>query len=167
MKCKECLIWQKKRDDLARQNIEVIDYCCANGMESVRSIAPVLGKAFREHIKLMDEECPEGQCILVRHQPILPADTVEVTNMNTDEDNEIENKEILEAEELLKPKLTDEFLDTLVQAANTCNWSVDFIEVGYFVDWCFSVAGKPLPPLDVYNAEENNRRRKAAEINSR
>jgi len=84
--------------------------------------------------------------------------------MNTDED---EDKKRHEAEELLKPKLTDEFLDTLVQAANTCNWSVDFIEAAYFVDWCFNVAGKPIPPLDVYNDEENNSRREAARINSK
>lgn len=70
-----------------------------------------------------------------------------------------EDKEILEAEELLKPKLTNDFLDTLVQAVNTCEWAVDFIESAQFVDWCFELAGKPLPPLDVYNEEENNRRK--------
>ena len=78
--------------------------------------------------------------------------------MNTDEE---EDRKTLEAEGLLRPKLTDEFLDILVQAVNTCGWGVDFIESADFVDWCFNVAGKPSPPLDVYNDEENDRRRKA------
>jgi hypothetical protein len=60
---------------------------------------------------------------------------------------EIES-ERLDAE--LKPLLTDEFLDTLVKAACTIGWLVDFTEISSFVESCFEIAGKECPPFDTF-----------------
>ena len=49
-----------------------------------------------------------------------------------------EKQAVLEAQ--LKPQLTAEWLETLVTAAQTCGWMVDFWEVKSFVYWCFDVA---------------------------
>lgn len=53
-------------------------------------------------------------------------------------------------EELLKPLLTDEFLETLLVAARTCGWSVDLIEISSFVGWCYELAGKDEPDTQEY-----------------
>ena len=47
-----------------------------------------------------------------------------------------------DAENNLKPLLTDEFLETLRMAVKTCGNSVDHVESSQFVDWCFELAGK-------------------------
>lgn len=59
-----------------------------------------------------------------------------------------------EAEARLKPRLTGEFLDTLVVAVKTCGWTVDFVESSDFVEWCFDVAGKKSPELEPFEIEE-------------
>jgi len=65
MQCKDCLIWRNRRDDLAQQATEMVDYCCAMGFEKiVDGVATSTDRAFREHIKLMDTECPNGRCIV-------------------------------------------------------------------------------------------------------
>ena len=46
-----------------------------------------------------------------------------------------------------KARLTDEFLATLVEAARTVGWGVDYIEVMGFVAAVFARAGKT-PPTD-------------------
>lgn len=44
----------------------------------------------------------------------------------------------------LRPRLTEEFLDTLLEAAKVCGWGgADAIEVGAFLSWCRMTAGKP------------------------
>jgi hypothetical protein len=59
-----------------------------------------------------------------------------------------------ELEEKLRPQLTDEFLDTLVQAARTCGWSSDHTETMSFVYWCYDIVGKSrtreFPNLDPF-----------------
>lgn len=59
-----------------------------------------------------------------------------------DAEYEVKDKEY---EDALKPKLTNEFLATLVEAARTCGWSVDHIETQSFVHWCFEVVDKKSP----------------------
>lgn len=49
------------------------------------------------------------------------------------------------AEQALKPKLTDEFLETLTQAVRTCGWSLDMVETGRLAEWCYELAGKSAP----------------------
>ena len=47
--------------------------------------------------------------------------------------------------ELLKARLTDEFLATLADAARTCGWEVvEYPDVVDFVNWCREIAGRPL-----------------------
>ena len=53
------------------------------------------------------------------------------------------------SEEEPKELLTDEFLETLVKAAETCGNSVDYIELIYFVQYCFDVAEKDMPNLEI------------------
>ena len=60
----------------------------------------------------------------------------------------------IESEEKLKPLLTDEFLSTLALAVKTCGWTVDHIESAAFVEWCFDIAGKERPNLDVFECED-------------
>lgn len=55
-----------------------------------------------------------------------------------------------ELEAKLKPLLTSEFLEILVEAVKTCGHSVDHIESAQFVKWCFRVAGKDTPDLTPY-----------------
>jgi len=50
----------------------------------------------------------------------------------------------------LKPKLTDEFLSILVEAARTCGYSVDHVETVSFVEWCYQIAEKPVPDCKPY-----------------
>jgi hypothetical protein len=51
----------------------------------------------------------------------------------------------------LKPKLTDEFLSTLLQAVRTHGWSGDYVETFQFVQEMFDLAGKERPvPLEPF-----------------
>ena len=50
----------------------------------------------------------------------------------------------------LQPKLTDDFLETLVQAAKTIGWLVDYFEVEHFVEEVFGVADKKCPDLSPF-----------------
>ena len=45
----------------------------------------------------------------------------------------------------LKKRLTDEFLDTLVEAGRVIGWGVDYWEVKDFINSCFDIAEKDLP----------------------
>ena len=47
-----------------------------------------------------------------------------------------------EAIDRLRPMLTDEFFEVLVEAAKTCGWSVDHVVTDDFVNWCRDVVGK-------------------------
>ena len=49
----------------------------------------------------------------------------------------------------LKELLTPEFLSTLHSAVECCGWNVDMVETMNFCDWCYVVAGQPLPKYDV------------------
>jgi hypothetical protein len=51
------------------------------------------------------------------------------------------DKQYDELESRLKPLLTEEFLDTLIEAVRTCGWSIDHIESSKLVYWCLDVAG--------------------------
>ena len=54
--------------------------------------------------------------------------------------------EVTEAREAaLKPLLKEDFLNTLVQASRTYGRTGDFIEIAYFINWCFGIADKALP----------------------
>ncbi|HEY5865364.1 MAG TPA: hypothetical protein VI542_07400 [Candidatus Tectomicrobia bacterium] len=64
-------------------------------------------------------------------------------------DKHEEEIRVLEAK--LKPQLTQEWLDTLVEAARTCGWTVDHGETMHFVRWCCDVAGaEPPASLEPY-----------------
>jgi len=63
------------------------------------------------------------------------------------------DKRLKEAEEALKPMLTDEFLETLKQSVKTCGWSVDHVESSAFVCWCFDLAGKENPDTNPFDDE--------------
>ena len=52
-----------------------------------------------------------------------------------------------EKQNLLKKHLDDKFLKTLVESVKTCGHDVDYFESTSFVEWCFSLAGKPKPDL--------------------
>lgn len=60
----------------------------------------------------------------------------------------------VEAEQALKPLLTDEFLSALVLAARTCGWTVDHVETQSFVCWCYDIADRDdrpdLEPFDYW-----------------
>lgn len=55
------------------------------------------------------------------------------------------------AEAALKPLLTNEFLETLVLAAKTRGWDGDYTETVWFVNWCFTLAGKECPDLNAFD----------------
>jgi len=66
MKCKECLIWQNRRNDLARLAVDSVDYCCVHKLtDIVNDVARGTRVVFISHISLMDNECPKNKCILV------------------------------------------------------------------------------------------------------
>lgn len=50
----------------------------------------------------------------------------------------------------LAPRVTGEFLETLVLAVKTCGWEVDHIESANFVEWCHELAEKECPDLEPY-----------------
>ena len=54
-------------------------------------------------------------------------------------------------EDELKPLLTKEFLDVLVQAAKVVGWGVDFIEVRQFVIEVYEIAGVVPPEIEPHN----------------
>ena len=56
----------------------------------------------------------------------------------------------MDKENLLRPLLTEQFLGTLVEAIKTCGWQVDYTELIDFVKWCFELAEKESPSLEVY-----------------
>jgi len=60
------------------------------------------------------------------------------------------------AEETLKPRLTDTFLETLALSVRTCGWSVDHVESAEFVEWCFRLAEKDIPDLEPFDYDETN-----------
>jgi len=67
MLCKDCLMYQRRRDDLAQQAIGSVNYCCAQKLaDIVGEVARQTRQAFNEHIFLMDTECPNGECILCK-----------------------------------------------------------------------------------------------------
>jgi len=70
MKCRDCLIWQKHLEDNKCRQMETIPSLARMGFtdnrESVSELYHNLGVEFRRLIAMMDEECPEGQCILVK-----------------------------------------------------------------------------------------------------
>jgi len=55
-----------------------------------------------------------------------------------------------QAQDALRPELTESFLSTLVKAARTIGWDVDHTETCEFVKCCFGIAGKEAPTLDVF-----------------
>jgi len=57
-------------------------------------------------------------------------------------------------EEFLKLKLTEEFLNVLVEAARVVGHSVDYVEVESFVREVYNIAGKQCPNLDPYEEED-------------
>jgi hypothetical protein len=50
--------------------------------------------------------------------------------------------------------ITDDFLYTLVEAAQTCGNGVDWVELRDFVVWCFHNAGKECPSLVPYDEKQ-------------
>lgn len=56
--------------------------------------------------------------------------------------------------EQLQPMLTADALTLITEAARVCGWSVDYFELQHFVEWCYDLAGKPIPPdLEPYPLE--------------
>ena len=60
---------------------------------------------------------------------------------------EMQNKDKLTQKDL-QELLTPEFLSTLHTAVECCNWDVDMIESMKFCDWCYNMAGQPVPKID-------------------
>lgn len=56
----------------------------------------------------------------------------------------------------LKPRLTREFLDTLLEAGKICGWSVDYVEIKDFVRWCFEVADETIPTAAEFEPYEDD-----------
>lgn len=54
-----------------------------------------------------------------------------------------------------KELLTPEFLSTLQTAVECCNWNVDMIESMEFCDWCYVMAGQPVPEYNMGAAMED------------
>jgi hypothetical protein len=55
----------------------------------------------------------------------------------------------------LKEFLTPEFLSTLLNAVECCNWDVDMIETMAFCNWCYRAAGQEPPLYDsTFNMED-------------
>jgi hypothetical protein len=52
------------------------------------------------------------------------------------------------AKTLLAPRLTDEFLLTILHAARVCGWEIDHVVTMDFVRWCYDVAEKSTPTDD-------------------
>jgi hypothetical protein len=60
--------------------------------------------------------------------------------------------------ESLKPRLTDEFLATLVETAKCVGWGVDYTEVQNFVREVFHLAERPEPTKEMcepYPVDDN------------
>ena len=49
----------------------------------------------------------------------------------------------------LKELLTPEFLSTLYSAVECCNWDADMIETTGFCNWCYRLAGQPVPEYNM------------------
>lgn len=45
-----------------------------------------------------------------------------------------------------RPRLTDEFLATLIEAARIVGWGVDLVEVHSFIRELHTIAGREMPP---------------------
>ena len=69
----------------------------------------------------------------------------------TDEEYE---KEYERLKSELKPFLTEDFLKTLIKAAKTVGWSVDYIEVKSFVQSVFDIADVDWPEGGVWDELE-------------
>ena len=50
----------------------------------------------------------------------------------------------------LKPRLTEEFLATLVECARVDGYGGDYMELHAFVGWCHDAAGAPYPDYQPY-----------------
>lgn len=61
------------------------------------------------------------------------------------------------AEAKLKESMSPEFLTTLVEAAKVCGRSVDYHELREFVEWCFDVVEKPVPDIDPYEYDDEEK----------
>ena len=69
----------------------------------------------------------------------------------------VETEELSKLETDLKPRLTPDFMQTLVHAARTYGWSGDYTEIYDFVRWCEEIAGKALiQPQDLEPFEDTN-----------
>ncbi len=64
--------------------------------------------------------------------------------MTTDADKLFERLSAA-AEERLRPRLTDEFLETVREAAMVVGWRADFYEVDRFIRLLYAIAKKPAP----------------------
>lgn len=58
-------------------------------------------------------------------------------------------KTMREAEDFIRPRLTDEFLCTLQECLSIQGWDQDFVETSQFVKAIFKIAGHRLDPFDV------------------
>lgn len=54
----------------------------------------------------------------------------------------------------LRPRMTDEFLATLVELARVTGWENDHVEVHAFVSGAFELVDKTPPNLEPYEDEE-------------
>lgn len=65
------------------------------------------------------------------------------------------DEEFEQFEDALRPRLTDEFLATLVEAAKVDGNGSDWIETQNFVRNTFHLAGKEPPEMESYDMREN------------
>ena len=65
-------------------------------------------------------------------------------------DDSAYEKEMHRLEDELKPYLTKDFLPTLVMAAKTIGWSVDYSEIQSFVEEVFLLTDEECPNLEPF-----------------
>ena len=62
-------------------------------------------------------------------------------------------EDLRKKEQALKPLITDQFLQALIEAARVCGYSVnDYQVVADFVSWCCELVGKHAPDMLSYDA---------------
>ncbi len=67
----------------------------------------------------------------------------------------MDDREYIRIEKALKPLLTQQFLDTLVEAVRVVGNGVDSVESKYFAINCFNMAGKNVPMDELDDLYEN------------
>jgi len=69
MKCRDCLIWQRKREDFnIDEQWDNWARCDLRVLAGFAELVPVIRENWKQHELLRDTECPLGRCILNQPQ---------------------------------------------------------------------------------------------------